>query len=112
MNDYWKRGFQDPERENVYDQLLRRTDVLCTNLQIHYCLRNSTFLHDVYAQARKRRNDWAVSSLRIDMENFVSDLALLGLEPEHTREGKLLALLEHAALRGFSGNSSFTYYRQ
>lgn len=92
MNDYWKRGFQDPERENVYDQLLRRTDVLCTNLQIHYCLRNSTFLHDVYAQARKRRNDWAVSSLRIDMENFVSDLALLGLEPEHTREGKLLAL--------------------
>lgn len=92
MADYWRRGYQDPERDNLCLQLLRRADVLCTNLQIHHSIRSSTFLHDVYQRARNRRNDWSVSAVQQDLENFVSELALLELEPPHTREEKKLAL--------------------
>lgn len=92
MADYWRRGFQDPDRSYLYHQLLRRADVLCTNLEIHHRIRNNSFLLSMYTGSRNRRKEWSVSMLRTDLENYVSEQVVLGLEPEHTRKEKLLAL--------------------
>ena len=94
MSDYWRRGFNDPEREHVYDQLLRRMYVLTMNTAIRYQIRNNAFLRAVYSRTRSSRQDWSVQALRRDMENFVSEVAMLELEPEHTRQEKQKKLFE------------------
>ena len=86
MTDYWRRGFNDPEREHVYCQLLRRLYVLVTNITIHDRMANSRFLTSVYSRPRQIRKDWSMSNVRWQLENFVSDVAMLDLEPESTRQ--------------------------
>jgi hypothetical protein len=34
MVDYWQRGFQDPQRQKVYQSLLQRVYMLATDLKI------------------------------------------------------------------------------
>jgi len=85
MTDYWQRGFNDPERENVYIQLLRRLYVLATNIMTHDRLANSRFLNSVYSRPRQIRKDWTMSNVRRQLEEFVSDVAMLELEPESAR---------------------------
>ena len=94
MSDYWRRGFSDPERDQVYDQLLRRMYVLTTNTAIRYRIRNTAYVMGVYTRTRASRKDWSVMALRRDMENFVSEVAMLELEPEHTRLAKQTKLYE------------------
>ena len=94
MVDYWRQGFSDPERKHVYDQLLRRMYVLATNIAIRYRIRNTAYVMGVYTRTRGSRKDWSVQALRRDMESFVSDVAMLELEPEHTREARRTKLYE------------------
>ena len=94
MSDYWRRGYSDPERERVYAQLLCRMYVLTTNTAIRYQIRNTAFLRSVYSRTRASRSDWSVQALRRDMENFVSEVAVLELEPEQAREAKRTKLYE------------------
>jgi len=88
MTDYWQKGYQDPLRQQVYQQLLQRMYVLTTNIYIRYAIRQDAYLTGIYNLARSERTDWSAASLRSDMETFVSDVALLELEPEHTRAQK------------------------
>ncbi len=87
MTSYWQQGYNDPERESVYDRLLRRLYVLATNLQIRHYVRNSSFVMDVYNRTRNgARRDWTPNALRRDLEGFVSDVAMLQLEAEQKRK--------------------------
>ena len=43
MAEYWQRGFEDPERERLYDKLLHRMYVLVSNEYIRYYIKNSSF---------------------------------------------------------------------
>ena len=88
MSDYWQRGFEDPQREQLYDQLLQRMYVLTTNVLIRYAIRNNYYVMGIYNRAREARTNWSAAALRADMESFVSDVAMLELEPEHTRAQK------------------------
>ena len=88
MSDYWQKGYDDPLREHLYDKLLRRMYVLTKNVSIRYHIRNSSYVADVYNKARAARADWSAAALRRDMESYVSDTAMLELEPEHTRQQK------------------------
>ena len=85
MKDYWRRGFDDPQRADVYKRLIRQTYQLTTNIGIHHRIRNTASLNAIYVQARSHRKDWSVSMLRQDLENFVSNVAMLELEPEQRR---------------------------
>ena len=86
MTGYWQQGYDDPDREQVYDSLLRRMYVLATNVYIRYYIRNSTYVAGVHHRARQSgRRDWTPASLRSDLEAFVADVAMLELEPEHVR---------------------------
>ena len=86
MSDYWQKGYDDPQREQLYDQLLRRMYVLTMNVSVRHYIRNSSYVTSIYNRARAAREEWSAVSLRRDMESYVSDTAMLELEPEHTRK--------------------------
>lgn len=88
MADYWQRGFDDPQRDEVFDRLLRRMYVLTSNIGTHWQLSNSAFLKAMHQRPRKIRQDWSMASVRASMETFVSDVAMLQLEPEEARQQK------------------------
>lgn len=94
MSDYWQRGFDDPQREQLYGQLLRRMYVIAVNVYIRYYINNSSYVKGVYNHCRSTRQNWTVASLRRDMEAYVSDVAMLQLEAEHTRQVRLKAINE------------------
>lgn len=88
MADYWRKGFPDDQRETLYNQLLRRLYVVTTNVAIHDRIRNSSFISASYNRARRAHEDWSVTALRQTLENYVSDMAMVSLEPEHVRQRK------------------------
>ncbi len=94
MRDYWLKGYKDPTRDEVYNSLLQRMYVLTTNVSIRHSIRNMSFAAGVYSRTRASRKDWSVTVLRHDMETFVSEVAMLGLEPEHLRAAKQTRLYE------------------
>ena len=94
MADYWQRGYPDPARKEVYDQLLRRLYELVTDMNITFRIRNTAYIMSIYSRARNNRKNWSISSLRQDMESYTSDVALLELEPVHTRQEKSRQLHE------------------
>ena len=81
MTDYWRRGFKDPKMVDLYDSLLRRM----------YQIYGDTAMG--YVVGRTAR-DWSAQNIREMLEDFVSELAVLTLEPPHTAKPKRLALYE------------------
>ena len=97
MTEYWQRGYDDPQREQVAQRLLRRVWVLTANVYGRWLLLDSPFLKALHQRPRSQRADWSIASVRSAMETFVADLALLELEPEHTRQQKSANMYkEHA----------------
>jgi tetratricopeptide (TPR) repeat protein len=88
MAGYWQRGFDDPQRPQVYDQLLRRVYVLTADVSIRHQLSDSTYMKVLHQRPRKAHNDWSLSAIRASLESFVSELALLELQPEAERRRK------------------------
>ena len=86
MTDYWQRGFNAPEREQVYSQLLKRLYVLATNIMTRDKMANSRFLTSVHNRPRHIRKDWTMSNVRHQLEDFVSDVAMLELETDDNRQ--------------------------
>ncbi|MBO4811230.1 MAG: tetratricopeptide repeat protein [Prevotella sp.] len=97
MAEYWQRGYDDPQREAVAQRLLRRVWVLTANVYGRWMLLGSPFMKVLHQRPRTQHADWSIASVRNDMESFVTNLALLDLEPEHTRQQKTVDLYkEHA----------------
>ena len=92
MSDYWQRGVKDPQLAEQYQRLLQRLYVLCANIAIHKNVNASSYLQGLYKGVRQAGHRWSISNIRQEMENFVSETAMLQLEPEHTRKEKSLAL--------------------
>ena len=88
MADYWKRGFKDPKLPELYQSLLQRMYVLSANISLRYGIGHSSFLSSIYLRKHMTARDWAPQNIREELETFVSDAAILELEPPHTREAK------------------------
>lgn len=88
MADYWKRGFKDPQLPNLYQKLLQRMYVLCANIKMQYDISKSGFLTTIMSKVRLSARDFSPLNIRDDLEAFVSETALLELEPEHKREAR------------------------
>ena len=88
MTDYWQRGFQDPQRQALYLSLLQRMQMLVTDLSITDYIKRAPFVLNAYERCRSARQNWSLTTLRLELENFVTELALLELKPEHTRAEK------------------------
>ena len=92
MADYWKRGANDPEREQVYEQLLRRLYVLAMNIRAHHLYRTNSYWITTYQRPRKNRTEWGLTGIREELENYVTETAMLDFEPAHIRANKSLQL--------------------
>ena len=92
MADYWKRGYKDPQLEGLYNNLLRRLYVLYADTALNYGVGRSSFLSSVYMHLQMVLRDWSVQALQESLETYVSDLAMLELEPEHQRAEKRQAI--------------------
>ena len=92
MTDYWKKGVKDPALEEQYLRLLQRAYVLAANIAIHRQLTSSSYLMQLYRQTRQTGQSWSLENIRAELENHVSEVAMLELEPAHTRQEKSVAL--------------------
>ena len=94
MVSYWEKGYQDVQRGQLYDQLLRRMYVLATNIYILYYRHSSSYVYNLMNTARSTREHWTPDLIRAEMEGFVTDVALLELEPEHVRRQRQQTVYE------------------
>ena len=94
MTDYWRRGFKDPQLPHLYDTLLKRMYVLYANIANAYTIRHTPLLMSIYNRAYMSARDWSPQNIREELESFVSEVAMLELEPPHTAEPKRQELYE------------------
>lgn len=88
MTDYWMKGTKDPQLDEQYHKLLQRLYVLCSNISINRHIIGSSYLHGIFNSARHNNQTWSIVAVRQELENFVSEVAMLELEPEIKRQEK------------------------
>lgn len=94
MTDYWKRGYKDPQLHELYQRLLQRLYVVTANLAINYCISNASFHLGTYKRSRAAREDWSLTAIRQEMENYVSEMAMTDLLEPSQRTAKRQQLNE------------------
>lgn len=92
MVDYWLQGGQDPQRATMYQQLCHRLYVIYANVAHYQLMKASPYQNSLYTRVRQGQRDWSLTAIRQHMEDFVSNVALLQLEPENKRQAKSEAL--------------------
>ena len=86
MVDYMGRGFSDSHRESLYSTLLQRLYRVAADLEISWRCKNVS----AYVNSFRVIDHLNTSHdfVRTVLESFVSDIAMLSLQPEETREQK------------------------
>lgn len=83
MIDYWHNGFKDPQTSQILQKLRQRMYMLYGDMTIQDWVLRSPFLTVLYTKAHHSARDWSVQVVKERFEAFVSEVALLELEPEH-----------------------------
>ena len=92
MEAYWLQGGTDPQREELYQRLLQRVYVLYANVMHYHRMNASPYQNSLYTRVRQGQRDWSLTAIRHEMEGFVSNVAMLELEPDNKRAAKSEAL--------------------
>ena len=92
MVDYMGRGFSDSHRESLYNTLLQRLYRVAADLEISWRCKNVS----AYVNSFRVIDHLNTSHdfVRTVLESFVSDIAMLSLQPEETREQKSTELYD------------------
>ena len=92
MVDYMGRGFSDSHRESLYSTLLQRLYRVAADLEISWRCKNVS----AYVNSFRVIDHLNTSHdfVRTVLESFVSDIAILSLQSEETREQKSTELYE------------------
>jgi Flp pilus assembly protein TadD len=93
MSDYMLRGYQDNQRDSLYHQLARRLYRVLSNASLQARIKFDSSLAPLLS-GRTNNVQPDTDSLRASLESFVSDVALLTLEPQSTVEAKSKGLYE------------------
>lgn len=93
MSDYMLRGYQDNQRDSLYHQLARRLYRVLSNVSLQARIKFDPSLAPLLS-GRVINNQLDTDSLRASLESFVSDTALLTLEPESQVDAKSKGLYE------------------
>lgn len=88
MADYWASGYRDPQLADIYDALRRRVYRLAADTYVRYDMTHSSYPASVRRRVDGAGRDWSLTVLRGALEGFVTDVAMLDLEPEHVRRQK------------------------
>ncbi len=94
MTDYWRKGMDDPQRQEQYRRLLQKVYMIYANIAMYRRLQASSFLVALHQSTRQQQRDWSLGAIRREMENFVSDIAMLEFEAENKRDEKSRALFK------------------
>ena len=92
MEAYWLQGGTDPQREELYQRLLQRVYVLYANVMHYHRMNASPYQNSLYTRVRQGQRDRSLTAIRQEMEGFVSNVAMLQLEPDNKRAAKSEAL--------------------
>ena len=96
MVDYMRRGFADNQRESLYLTLLQRLYRVAANLEISWRCKNiSAWINAFHVADRLNTSH---DFIRTVLETFVSDVAMLSLQPEEVRIQKRTELYERHQL--------------
>ena len=82
--DYLRQGVNDPQRDELYAQLLRKADVLAYNIETQQAINDLKAFSD--AQLRIRNSALNLDQIKPSLEQFVGNVALLEFEPAEKRE--------------------------
>ena len=88
MEQYWRQGGQDPQRDTLYQHLLQRVYVIYANVMHYHRMKASPYQNSLYTRVRQGQRDWSLAAIRQNMEGFVSSVAMLQLEPDNKRAAK------------------------
>ena len=88
MVDYWKKGYPDPQRDQLYLSLLRKLDRLTNDAALIRKLTKETALSGT--KARIEAFDLSHAHVRKVLEGFVSDVALLEFETDPEKRTKAI----------------------
>ncbi|MBQ8157783.1 MAG: tetratricopeptide repeat protein [Prevotella sp.] len=100
LKTYWRNGAYDPQRDALYQQLIRRMYTFIEDFKWQNRIANSVCHSSADSLVRQHVFDWSSSQVRMTLESFVSNIAMLELEPPHTRQQQQDALyLAHQQFR-------------
>lgn len=92
--DYWRRGYDDDRRQTVWQQLLCRLYDLVNDLTTAELFESKPYLLQLFKESHTRLTNYEPADLKNALESYVSDAAMLSLEPEHVRSTKMSTLNE------------------
>ena len=92
MEAYWQQGGADPQRAELYQRLLQRVYVLYANVMHYHRMKVSPYQNSLYTRVRQGQREWSLTAIRQEMEGFVSNVAMLQLEPDNKRAAKSATL--------------------
>ena len=87
MSDYMLRGYQDSQRDSLYRQLSRKLYRFLSNSLLQARIKFDSSLAPLLS-SRTSNRQLDTEGLRASLESFVSDMALLTLEPESKMTAK------------------------
>lgn len=80
MLGYMSQGFIDPQRENIYNDILTRLYRFASNFRMSYMEQNVPFFTEMSHKSANR--NFSNENIKQELENFVADVAMLSLETE------------------------------
>ena len=86
MKDYMLRGYQDPMRPQLYHSMLQQLYAVAFDVRLRLAVIKGGY-HGL-AELSARRIDLSSEEVRLQLEGYVQDLAMLSLEPEGIRKEK------------------------
>lgn len=86
MLDYMRRGFNDPHRADIYNNLTDRLYSFACDMFITYRTQHVEFF--IEALRKSMNNKFSNETVKAELEGFVADTAMLSLEAEATRTEK------------------------
>ncbi len=92
MSNYWKRGYKDPQLEANFNRLLQRTCQLYADTSRWRRIMASPFMSTVYSSLAQQPREWSVANIRQELEAYVSDVAMVSLEPANKQKTHLQEL--------------------
>ena len=92
MARYWRQGFKEPRLQELYDGILHRIYTLYANTSLWRRMNSSPFMSSVYSNLMQQTREWSVANMRQELEAFVSDIAMVELEPANKQDARRDAL--------------------
>ncbi len=121
MLGYMSRGYVDPQRENVYESLVNRLYNFVSDMYLAWKKRNIGFFTE--ASRKSLGRPFPNEDVRQALESFVTDQAMISLEPEdkaaprlrkvHAEHNRYMqALFSHIAVSGQWSEGDAEFYTE